>query len=416
MYMRRVVERKLRAVVETYGYREIATPTFEHVELFTLKSGNAIVDQMYTFADKSGRAIALRPELTAPVMRYYSTELLSVPKPIKVYYFGNCFRYERTQKGRFREFWQFGVELIGGMAPEADAELIALAVNALKTVGIRNFTVRIGHLAVLEQALEALAVTPTEQTKLLRLIDKGEFDEVNAYLDAQGCVQTAIDSFMKLVSMCGSRTSVLSELRASPAIAETFGKELITEGIDKLDAILEFLEAGGVRDYIVDLGIARGLDYYTGMVFEIDVPTLGAEKQVCGGGTYVLSDVLGIPQVNTTGFAMGFDRIVMALEADKYVPKRKRLRAYVVTVSDDSKLRKKAFELVSQLRGAGIDADIDLSRRSLDKSLRYANTLAVEYVVIVGEDELAKGEVSVKNMDTGEQRAIALDKLPDVLK
>ncbi|MCG2825715.1 MAG: ATP phosphoribosyltransferase regulatory subunit, partial [Thermoplasmatales archaeon] len=169
MFRRRQVENIMRKTCKTFGYREIATPTFESTALFTKKSGEGIVKQLYNFKDKAGRDIALRPELTAPAIRFYVNEMQSLPKPLKLFYFGNCFRYEEPQKGRFREFYQFGVECIGG---KGEAEVIALAVKMLENTGLKNFELRVGHLGILRNILG------NADSSVMTLIDKKNFDEV----------------------------------------------------------------------------------------------------------------------------------------------------------------------------------------------------------------------------------------------
>ncbi|HDM36330.1 MAG TPA: histidine--tRNA ligase family protein, partial [Candidatus Syntrophoarchaeum butanivorans] len=169
MRRRRDLEKRMRAVFERWGYEEVATPTFEHLELFTLKSGDAIIEELYEFADKGGRGLALRPELTAPVIRMYINEMKNAPMPLKLYYFGNCFRYERPQRGRFREFWQFGCELIGTDTPEAEAEVIALASTIMDEVGVKQ-ELHIGDLAIVRDLLGDLS--QEEQSMIMRLMDK----------------------------------------------------------------------------------------------------------------------------------------------------------------------------------------------------------------------------------------------------
>ena len=172
MKKRRMIEAKMREIAERWGYEEISTPTFELAELFTLKSGEGILREMYEFRDKSGRHLALRPELTAPVIRLYVNELKMAPKPTKVYYFGNCFRYEEPQRARYREFWQFGAEIIGSDHPEAEAELIALAYHITNTLGIKA-ELHVGHVGLLREILRTANMSDAMISRAMRLIDKG---------------------------------------------------------------------------------------------------------------------------------------------------------------------------------------------------------------------------------------------------
>jgi Histidyl-tRNA synthetase len=174
MRRRRFVERKMRESVERWGYEEIKTPTFEHLDLFTLKSGEDIVDEIYSFEDKGGRKLALRPELTAPVIRFYVNELQNEPKPLRFYYFDDCFRYERPQKGRFREFWQFGIELIGGRRDLANFEMITLSVDILRNIGLGKFDLHVGDVSLLKKAVSSQRddLDEEKERKIFRLMDK----------------------------------------------------------------------------------------------------------------------------------------------------------------------------------------------------------------------------------------------------
>jgi len=274
MEKRRQVENILREVAEKWGYGEIKTPTFEHIELFTLKSGEGILDEIYNFKDKGDREIALRPELTAPVIRMYVEGLQRSPKPLKFYYFDNCFRYERPQKGRFREFFQFGIEIIGSARPEADAEVIALAVEMLKSVGIAG-DLHVGHLGIARALLKD--ISSEHQSKIMRFVDKKDDKGLEEFLDEIGAPDEMRGKLFRLIGLHG--------INAVPEARSLIGDN---EAISQFETLLELLEVYEL-EYQVDLGIARGLDYYTGMVFEIYCEGLGAQNQVCGGGSYRLA-------------------------------------------------------------------------------------------------------------------------------
>ena len=182
MQKRRYIEQIITSTFQVYGYQEIQTPTFETLDLFTAKSGDAIIDEIYAFTDKSGRELALRPELTAPVIRCYVDKLQMQPKPLKLYYFGNCYRYDRPQKGRYREFHQAGCEIIGSDTPEAYAELIALAYMILKNVGVQNITLNIGNLDLISALFTKLGLSSEDQKTILPLIDKSEYETLHSTL------------------------------------------------------------------------------------------------------------------------------------------------------------------------------------------------------------------------------------------
>jgi len=373
MRKRRWLENKMRRVFELYGYEEIATPTIEHLELFTIKSGEEIIEETYAFEDKSGRKLALRPELTAPVMRFYIEKFQMEPKPIKFYYFANCFRYDRPQKGRYREFWQFGCELIGTDKPEAIAELIAMAYHVLEEAGLRNIILRIGNLDILRKFLDELGAN---DASIMRLIDKKDFDSLKEKIDEFEKFQ----GFIERKSLDG----------------------LEYKEVERMEEILKFLDEFSVP-YNLDLSIARGLDYYIGIVFEIDAPKLGAEKQICGGGEYNLIPLLGGKATPTSGFAIGFDRVLLALEMEGIEFNEKEKPVYIAYMQG---MIKEAIKIAKMLRKNGVKVEMDLMRRSISKSLGYANKKGIEKVIIVAPDEWNRGNVILKDMEKGKQREV----------
>jgi len=395
MARRRKVEQAMRDACHRFGFGEVVTPTFEHAELFTLRSGQGIVDEMYVFKDKGDREMALRPEITASVIRFYVTDLSTMPKPLKLYYVGNCFRYENPQSGRFREFFQLGAELIGTKNPETDAEVIALAVNCIRAAGLENFVVRVGHIGVLKSLVQKEIKDPKLAADVLRMIDKEDWDALGEMFDAKDVPRTLFDKITSIADVKGE-LELLNNLEQS-------------ESTDHLREIFSVLRLYGIDDAQVDLGIVRGLDYYTGMVFEIDAPRLGAEKQIMGGGSYTLSELFGGEPVFSTGFAIGIDRVAMAVEKERAVEDIPAVDVYVVPAKDD--MRKYAFGIVARLRSHGIRADVDLMRRNLSKNLKYASAIGARYAIIIGADEMAKRAVTVRDMKSGEQRLVQADDL-----
>ena len=385
MEKRRWLERRLRATAELFAFREVGTPSFEHAELFTARSGRAIVDSMYVFKDKAGRELALRPELTAPTMRLFIEGLRGEPRPLKLFYHGPCFRYEEPQKGRYREFWQFGAEIIGAKRAPGEVELLSLAHECLSSIGLRGFRLRIGHVGVLRGVLERAGVRREAQAPLMPLIDKRNMEGLRAALEA----------------LSADPGPVVEILSASG------GRELLERAPGSgLEEVLDGIEDCGISDYRIEPGIARGLDYYTGLVFEIDAPELGAEKQVCGGGTYALAELFGAEPVESTGFALGFDRILVALEAQSAEFPEMGVEFYIVPAGEAA--RREALRAATALRRAGLSADLDLSGRSLSKALKHADAVGARRAVIIGDDELRRGVVSVKELGTGEQTETTL--------
>jgi histidyl-tRNA synthetase len=409
MRNRKKVESILRKTFENYAYQEIKTPIFEDLKLFTTKSGEEIVEQLYNFEDKSGREIALRPEITAPVARLYLNELQKTAKPIKLYYYGSCFRYERPQKGRFRQFWQFGCELIGAKSPEGEAEVITMCNDSLEKLGINSAEIHINHLGIIRGLFKHFNIDSKTQRALMVVIDKGDKELLKNSLQGSEAI---IDNdelngvLLKLIDMVGNKT-IFSEIQ------KLISKYSETEdSLNEFEELITTLESFKVNNYILNLGVARGLDYYTGIVFEVYIPELGAQKQVCGGGTYSLIKVFGGEEIESTGFAFGFDRLMNALNEKN--EEKSIIDAYVAPISNET--RQTAFKITQTLRSSGIPTEVDLSRKKFKKLLNHANNLKVKNVVLVGEKELKNNQVTIKNMDSGDQELVDIDSVVDYIK
>ncbi len=408
MSKRQIMETKMRAIAEKWGYEEVRTPTFELAELFTLKSGEGILKEMYEFKDKGGRHLALRPELTAPVIRMYVNELKMAPKPTKVYYFGNCFRYEEPQKARYREFWQFGTEIIGSDRPEAQAEIIALAFYILNSLGVKA-ELHVGHVGLIRETLRAANVAEDKINKVMRLIDKGEREAVIEFIDEIDTKKQLVDDLIYLIDLKGK--DALKEVRDRNIIASD------SEALKELEQLLETLEYYDVV-YTLNLGIARGLDYYTGMVFEIYEAggKLGAQNQVCGGGSYRLAALFGGDDTPSTGFAFGFDRL-----AGIFTPKNKDLKSPKVVVvpvrakNADPAVAEEAVRIASNLREF-FPTYLDVMSRSIGAQLSYANSLHASFAVLVGKNEVKEGKVTLRNLETGEQEKLGVEECVERLK
>ncbi len=412
MAVRRAAETIFRRAFESFGYREIATPTFENLELFTMKSGEGIVGELYNFKDKGDREVTLRPELTAPVMRFFVNEMSKDPRPVRVYYFGNCFRYERPQSGRYREFWQFGVESIGPETPESDAEIVGLAASTLRNLGMTDdeFRVRVGHIGVLRAFVDALALPEADRGQAFRSIDKKEWDALTSHLDANGVPAVDRDALLTIAQTAGDvdvGDAVALDAFFDAATAAVASRPECEGHLVRVRETLEHLTAYGLTTIGVDLGVARGLDYYTGLVFEIESPILGAEKQITGGGAYSLSELLGGERVGSAGFGMGFDRILLALERlGKSPVPMAGVDAYVVAIGDAA--RKPVFDLAQRLRDAGYRVAVDVMRRKPAKALAYASGIGARRVLLMGEKDLEEGVVTVRDMTDGAQTRVPL--------
>jgi len=405
MQKRLYVEENIRSTFQSFGYREIQTPTFENLELFTAKSGETIIDELYSFKDKGGRDLALRPELTAPVIRFYVDKLQMEPKPLKLFYFGNCFRYDRPQKGRYREFRQAGCEIIGVDTPEAYAELIALSYIILENLGLKNIKLNIGNLKILKTLFNKYKLTEKQQKYILPLIDKSQFEELKEALEDFNMSPNNINEF----------TEVLQSSDVNKINQYIEKNENIEEEILRQRQIMELIrEAFDIKNYQFKLGIVRGLDYYTDIVFEIEAPYLGAEKQLCGGGGYELVKLFGGKELPTAGFAIGFDRTILALETEGYQFPISTLDAYVIPVTEE--MITKCLQISQQLRKQGFTVDVDLMRRGIGKALKYANSINSKKSIIVGPDEIKQESVTIKDMKTGEQKTVEIKNISEYIK
>lgn len=402
MARRRALEARMRSVLRTYNYREVQTPTFEDLELFLAKSGPAIRDEIYAFRDKSDRDLALRPELTAPVMRFYFRDLKMAPKPLRLFYHGPCYRYDRPQAGRYREFWQMGCELVGDDRPEAHAELLRLALELFEASGLRRYELRVGHLEILRSLLESVGVPRAEQSPLMRLIDKKELGPLEVELGKR-LPREKTDRVLRFfeASNVQDARAFASGKRAADAAAH-------------LDRVLSALATlGGDSSKVrVDPTIARGLEYYTGLVFELDAPDLGAEKQLLGGGEYDLSSVFGQPPVAAAGFALGFDRTLVALERAGHAPQSDdRVDAYVAAL--EAAALGPVQRAATQLRDRGLRVELESRPLPLKRFLSRASQIRARSAVFVGAKEVQRGVASIKLLETGVQHDAPMDAVGD---
>jgi histidyl-tRNA synthetase len=383
MEQRREVEMIMRHIARTWGYREVCTPEFEELELFTVRSGEGIIQEMYVFEDKGGRMMALRPELTAPVLRMYVNSGRTMAKPLRWFYFADCFRYERPQKGRYRQFWQFGIEQIGADSAIAEAEVILMAGEMLAASNI-SYTIHVGHLAFMRSLLSVLG--PDDQKKARMFLDKKDHDGLKEFLTTLG----RSDLAASLTELAGCRDLVA----AFSVTGDIHDKERIKE-------LFSILDASGV-DYVLDPGIARGLDYYTGMVFEIYAENLGTENQVLGGGTYRLAHLFGGEETPSCGFAIGFDRVMVARG------KRNPPAELVAGVAHTPEGRDYALSVARQFRNVGIRTELSLSGRSIGQQLSAISRTA-DFALIIGKREEEEGKVTLKDLRSGAQMLLSIE-------
>tara|TARA_B100000212_G_scaffold117399_1_gene87650 strand:- start:3532 stop:4869 length:1338 start_codon:yes stop_codon:yes gene_type:complete len=416
MNRRLAFEKLLEKEASSHGFKRVQTPIFESLDLFTAKSGPGVVNQLYAFQDKSDRALTLRPELTAPVMRMISEEMRAHSKPMRLSYFGQCFRYEESKAGRYREFFQYGVELIGASGPLAEAEVVSLAINMLESSGLIDYEVRIGHVGILRDILVGLGLSTEGEPEApvasaMRFLDKGDWDGLASLFANNGVESNALENLKKLAQLDGG----IETLESARDILSALG--VSHESLDELSHLLAAVSklAPPPPSLKVNLCVARGLDYYTGMVFEVNVEELGGEGQVLGGGSYKLLHLFGLEDLDPScGFGLGFDRVLIALEAQakrsgrcEVVPGEYPAPSVLVLPFRIDSFE--VLEIIRELRDLGHNVELDLRKKNIAKSVAWADKNGFSSVVIIGPQDLENNQCTVKNITSGEQKTVDLN-------
>lgn len=393
------LENKFRDVCSRFDCKEIRTPVFEHTELFERGVGettDVVQKEMYTFKDKGDRYITLKPEGTAPVVRsYIENKLYAEAQPIKSYYIIPCFRYERPQAGRLREFHQLGLEVFGAKNPAIDAEVISLVNMFFEELGLKDIELRINSIgcpkcrkeyneklkAFLYEKLDSLCETCNTryETNPMRIID---------------CKNPQCQEQLKGVPMM--LDNICDECRVH------------------FESLKDYLESLKI-EYIVDPKIVRGLDYYSKTAFEFVSKDIGTQATVCGGGRYdKLVESLGGKETPAVGFAMGIERLILTMEnLGIEIPNNNTLDIFIATIGENAE--KKAFELIYEFRKMGISGEKDYLDRSMKAQFKFADKLNTKYVATIGDEEVEKNSVQLKNMETGEQKEVSIDELKEII-
>ncbi len=387
------IEGEVRDIAKIYGFSEIRMPTFEATELFCRGVGDTtdvVGKEMYTFIDKDGSSLSLRPEGTAGVARsVIENGLYAGAMPLKLFYLSNFFRREKPQAGRSREFWQFGTELYGSNMPEADAQVIMLADGLFKRFGLKNVTLRINSIGCPE-------CRPSYRKALLDYFSQYETELCPT------CRERLQKNPLRVLDCKSPICSGIAE-KAPKTLEHLCGG--CEEHFEKLKKLLDDC---GVK-YIVDPSIVRGLDYYTGTVFEFTVDTIGAQSTVCGGGRYdgLLSSIGG-PEMPAVGFGMGITRLIQALKDEDLVPNLESSSdIYIAPLGENASGF--AFSLAQKLRNMGVSAETDICGRSLKAQMKYADKTGAKFVLVIGDNEIAENEAELRNMRNGERAKICLD-------
>lgn len=392
----RFVESTLADIAMNYGFREIRTPVFEHTELFDRSVGDTtdvVQKEMYTFNDKGGRSISLRPEGTAGAVRAYLEHgLFNEPSPFKVFYQTSCYRYEKPQAGRLREFHQFGVECFGTEDPAEDAEIIALADEIFSFLGVKGLELHINSIGHPE--------CRQNYQKALHDYFKAHEDEL-----CDTCKDRLERNPMRILDCKGESKELLDN---APVVLDY----LCDDCREHFEKVQTYLKAMGIS-YTIDPRIVRGLDYYTKTVFEFVSSEIGAQGTVCGGGRYDgLCQQLGGRDIPALGFGMGMERLMLLLKAQNIeLPKPQNPELYIATAGDAAKLR--AAVITHNLRAQGVYCLTDTVGRSIKAQMKYANKVHADFVAVIGDNELDSGTVNLKYMPTGEQQEITLQQLEE---
>ncbi len=386
------IEEKARAVCKKRGFGEIRFPTFEETQLFQRGVGDTtdvVQKEMYTFTDRDGTSYTLRPEGTACVARSVIENGLSGDTmPLKLFYIINCFRHERPQAGRYREFYQFGAELFGAATPTADAELIALAYDFLNSLGIENTTLHVNSIGCPK-------CRPDYKNALVRYFSSNKDELCDT---CKGRLET------NPLRILDCKSPICSGIAAN---APKTIEHLCPECAEHFEGLKARLDVIGIK-YQIDPHIVRGLDYYTRSVFEFISEGIGAQSTVCGGGRYDgLVKEIGGPELSGIGFAAGINRLVLSMEnGSAYKEEPNSVDLYIAALGEGASV--KATEICAYLREAGYTAETDIVGRSLKAQMKYANKLNAKNTLIIGDGELENGKAQIRNMENGEQTEISL--------
>lgn len=389
------IEDTMRQLCREYNYKEIRTPLFEHTELFVRGVGETtdiVEKEMYTFKDRGGRSITLRPEGTAPVVRaYLENKLSSGPQPVKLYYIGPMFRYDRPQAGRYRQFHQLGVEVFGSHHPGVDAEVMAMAMEFYTRVGLKNMELHVNSVGCPQ-------CRPRLREKLQEYF-RPRLDEL-----CSNCRERFDRNPLRIIDCKNFRCQEVGV--EAPTTIEC----LCRDCRQHFETVCKHLELLHIP-YIINNKLVRGLDYYTHTAFEIMAPDIGAQSSVGGGGRYNgLIEACGGPSIPGIGYALGMERIILAMDRQGVeVEASPGPDVFVAVFTPEDK--PKAFEMLFKLRREGISADQDYQNRSLKAQMKYASKIKARYTLLLGGDELKRGAAILREMDTGNQEEVPLEEV-----
>ena len=408
--MLRQVEANARKVAELYGFKEIITPIVESYELLSAKAGEEVRSRMFAFKDLGDRDVALRPEFTASVARLVATTLRNAPRPFRLFSVGSVYRYDEPQKGRYREFWQSNYELMGSNKPEADAEILMLTASLMEKAGLKDCAFKIGHVGVLRGIFSQEKLEDRVQNQVMQLMDKKAYSTALEMVEDAGVSNKCVEVLRKLVELKG--TDVFDIAGEVKELVKDYEKAVVAT--ENLLEILKLVSQAGKIDITVDAGFARGLEYYTGMIFEVYVPSL--DIALGGGGRYDrLIELFGGDPTPAVGVAHGLDRITLALRLQKAtLETEKEKRIMVIPVQET--MRGEALKISQMLRDADLVVEVEVMGRKMTKALEDANRREMDCAIIVGERELKEGAVVIRDLKRREQSTVKIEKLVKTIK
>ncbi|MBU0628962.1 MAG: histidine--tRNA ligase [Nanoarchaeota archaeon] len=401
MATRKAIFRKFMAVAERYNFKQIETPAFENLSLLTQKEGEEIKQQIFTLEKRGEEEFGLRFDITVPAARMFIEKQKELSRPVKWFYLTRMWRYERPQQGRLREFYQFGTELFGSNKPEADAEVISLLIDSFRALGLteKDFFVKVNNRKLLQGLLEGV-------------IEKGDIFEIISVIDKKSKItDDEFDEELKRIKVNEeniNKIKTIINIKDINEIKEYCNNDLSKEGLEELKSILNLLK--GKKEFLrIDLSTARGLAYYTGIVFEA-YDKNEKYRALAGGGRYdKLIEMFNGEPTPATGFGMGYATLSLLLKEKGLIPTIDSSPDYFIAIINDE-VREKAIEIASNLRKK-CKVEIDLMQRNLGNQFKFANKIGAKKVIIVGPDELKEGKVKVKDMETRKEEEVSLDNL-----
>ncbi|RLJ07776.1 MAG: histidine--tRNA ligase [Candidatus Aenigmatarchaeota archaeon] len=406
MIKREYVFNTVKAVFERFGFLPTETPAFESWELLA-KKGGGIKEEIYYFKDKGERELSLRFDLTVPLARIIASNP-QIPKPFKRYQIGRVWRYDRPQAGRFREFWQADIDIIGSERTDADAECVAVGYESLKSLGLKDFIIKINNRKVLNGIMDVLDIE--NQTEVLRVLDKKEkIGEKDVEKELKELIGNKTKNLLKLIKTKGKLEDIIKQAKN-----RLENSSLAVSGLEELEELVSLSRVYGVKGLEIDFSLARGLDYYTGPIFEVVLKD--KKESIAGGGRYDgLIESCGGRPTPAVGFSLGIERIYEAMISKNLFRTPKTKTKVFVACVDDS-VKKNVIEVSQKLRKEGVCVQTDVMGRDLKKQLEFADKNGIPFVILIGEEEVKQKLLTVKEMSKRTQTKASIEKVIEIVK